>query len=56
MPTAQLALNSRENSAIKMSPFYLEHGYHPEPLQVREPLAESLPLHRRAIDAREFLS
>ena len=37
-----------------MSPFYLEHGFHPEPIQVREPAR--LPLHPREIDAREFLS
>ena len=34
VPGAQLALNNRESSAIGMSPFFLEHGYHVEPFQI----------------------
>ncbi|PHH58762.1 hypothetical protein CDD81_4662 [Ophiocordyceps australis] len=29
IPAAQLALNSRTNSSIGMSPFFANHGYHP---------------------------
>ena len=30
LPIAQLALNSRENSAIRASPFFATHGFYPE--------------------------
>ncbi|KAF4474222.1 Transposon Tf2-9 polyprotein [Colletotrichum fructicola Nara gc5] len=36
LPAAQLALCSRDSSAIGMSSFFLEHGYHPEPVRVQE--------------------
>ncbi|KAF5503436.1 Transposon Tf2-6 polyprotein [Colletotrichum fructicola] len=36
LPAAQLALCSRDNSAIGMSSFFLEHGYNPEPIKVKE--------------------
>ena len=29
LPEAELSMNSRENSAIGMSPFFANHGYHP---------------------------
>lgn len=32
LPTAQLAINNR-NSSIGLSPFFLTHGYHAEPIQ-----------------------
>ncbi|KAI1001002.1 hypothetical protein K3495_g7193 [Podosphaera aphanis] len=32
LPTAQLALNNRDNSSSGLSPFFLEHGYHAEPI------------------------
>src|SRR5947199_1279072 len=31
LPLAQFAYNSTENSATKMSPFYANYGYNPEP-------------------------
>lgn len=37
LPAAQLALNNRESSATRTSPFFLEHGYHVEPLSVEDP-------------------
>ena len=33
LPTAQLAINNRNNSTSGLSPFFLEHGYHVEPIQ-----------------------
>jgi transposase InsO family protein len=36
LPAAQLALNSRKVAATGISPFFLEHGFHPEPLKVQE--------------------
>ncbi|SPO00384.1 uncharacterized protein DNG_03229 [Cephalotrichum gorgonifer] len=36
LPAAQLALNSRESASTKLSPFFLEHGYHASPIQVKE--------------------
>ncbi|KAF5520608.1 hypothetical protein CGCA056_v007737 [Colletotrichum aenigma] len=36
LPAAQLALCSRDSSAIGMSSFFLEHRYHPEPVRVQE--------------------
>lgn len=34
---AQLAINSREAASTGLSPFFLEHGYHFEPLDLHEP-------------------
>src|SRR5699024_7286458 len=44
----------RDHAGIQTSPFFLEHGYHPEPIQVREVPAEALPLQRREKDARKL--
>lgn len=33
LPSAQLALNNRNNSSSGLSPFFTEHGYHKEPIQ-----------------------
>ena len=53
LPAAQLALNNRESSAIGMSPFFLEHGYHVEPFQVNQ--GTLLPEDSRAQAARTLL-
>jgi transposase InsO family protein len=37
LPVAQLALNNRESAATKISPFFVEHGYHVEPVAVEDP-------------------
>lgn len=55
LPAAQLALNSRENAAIQTTPFFLEHGYHPEPIQVREAPAQNRPTHQREKDAKKLV-
>ncbi|KAI0992243.1 hypothetical protein K3495_g15943, partial [Podosphaera aphanis] len=34
LPSAQLAINNRDNSSSGLSPFFLEHGYHAEPVQL----------------------
>ena len=36
LPGAQLAINNRDSRAIGVSPFFLLHGYHVEPIQVIE--------------------
>ena len=33
LPSAQLAINNRDNSISGLSPFFLLHGYHVEPIQ-----------------------
>jgi hypothetical protein len=33
LPAAQLAINNRDTSSIGLSPFFLTHGYHIEPIQ-----------------------
>ncbi|KAI0992229.1 hypothetical protein K3495_g15957, partial [Podosphaera aphanis] len=35
LPTAQLALNNRDNSTTNLSPFFLSHGYHADPIQLK---------------------
>ncbi|MBE3048176.1 DDE-type integrase/transposase/recombinase [Candidatus Bathyarchaeota archaeon] len=37
LPAAQLALNNRESAAIRVSPFFVEHGFHVEPLSIEDP-------------------
>ena len=34
---AQLALNNRESAATRVSPFFVEHGFHVEPLSIEDP-------------------
>ncbi|KAI0992598.1 hypothetical protein K3495_g15587 [Podosphaera aphanis] len=36
LPTAQLAINNRDKSGGAISPFFLEHGYHAEPIQQKQ--------------------
>ncbi|XP_044717381.1 transposon Tf2-3 polyprotein [Hirsutella rhossiliensis] len=36
LPAAQLALNNRESAATKISPFFVEHGYHVDPISVED--------------------
>lgn len=35
-PMAQLAINGRDSASTGISPFFLDHGYHVEPLQLEE--------------------
>jgi len=35
---AELAVNNRDAHSTGVSPFFLSHGYHVEPLQINEPL------------------
>lgn len=37
LPTAQLALNNRDSSVSGLSPFFLQHGYHAEPIKLQPP-------------------
>ncbi|KAI0995708.1 hypothetical protein K3495_g12472 [Podosphaera aphanis] len=50
LPTAQLALNNRDNSTTNLSPFFLSHGYHAEPVQLKPQSVDnaSSPTARRA--------
>lgn len=50
---AQLALNNRVSAATGLSPFYIEHGYHAEPLEVKE--ATITERNSREVAARRFL-
>lgn len=34
LPSAQIAINNRDSSITGLSPFFLEHGYHIEPIQM----------------------
>lgn len=36
LPLAQLALLNRHHSSIQMSPFFLQHGYHVDPIKIVE--------------------
>lgn len=33
LPSAQLAINNRNNSSSGLSPFFIQHGFHAEPIQ-----------------------
>ncbi|KAI0996740.1 hypothetical protein K3495_g11442 [Podosphaera aphanis] len=35
LPAAQLALNNRDSSVSGLSPFFSEHGYHAEPIELK---------------------
>lgn len=39
-PMAMLAINNRDSASIGMSPFFLDHGYHVEPLDLPEDLPD----------------
>lgn len=56
LPLAQLALNSRPNSAIGgMSPFFLRHGYDLNPISEPTPLTEELSKHPGRRAAGEYV-
>jgi hypothetical protein len=40
LPFAELAINNRTAAATKVSPFFLEHGYHAEPLDIQHELSD----------------
>ncbi|KAI0997918.1 hypothetical protein K3495_g10276 [Podosphaera aphanis] len=42
LPTAQLAINNRDNATSTLSPFFLEHGYHADPIQMKPSSNEKL--------------
>jgi hypothetical protein len=39
LPMAELAINNHDSSSTGVSPFFLTHGYHVEPLQLTEDLS-----------------
>ena len=45
LPTAQLALNNRNNSSSGLSPFFIEHGYHAEPVKLSASLNKAKITH-----------
>lgn len=38
---AELAINNRPSSSTKVSPFFLTHGYHLEPIEIKENITQS---------------
>ncbi|KAI0991093.1 hypothetical protein K3495_g17094, partial [Podosphaera aphanis] len=65
LPSAQLAINNKDNASTGLSPFFLEHGYHIDPIQQIQPNTsehKSTPSKRaekfmsRIIDAQEYAS
>jgi hypothetical protein len=52
LPTAMLALNNRNSSVTGLSPFFLTHGYHLEPVQRVERMS---PNSSPAADAETFV-
>lgn len=55
LPAAQLALNNRESATTQLSPFFLEHGYHADPVQVKEP-APNEKLDPKEVDASKLVA
>lgn len=45
-----LALNNRTSSKLDMSPFFMEHGYIVEPIQIKEPLENKSEPTKRALN------
>lgn len=43
LPMAQLAINGRDATATGISPFFLDHGYHVEPLELEESIPSDTP-------------
>ena len=39
LPMAQLAISNHDSASTGMSPFFLDHGYHLETLDLREPIS-----------------
>ncbi|KAI0997648.1 hypothetical protein K3495_g10542 [Podosphaera aphanis] len=54
IPTAKLAINNRDSSVSSMSPFFLLHGYHAEPVQLKATDSPE-PLSVRAKRAENFV-
>lgn len=63
LPAAMLSLNSRNNAATGISPFFIEHGYHMEPIPISDhdadkkresPEARASQLMRKLQQVREF--
>ncbi|KAI0993856.1 hypothetical protein K3495_g14328 [Podosphaera aphanis] len=54
LPTAQLAINNRDSSTSTLSPFFLELGYHAEPVQLKL-VSTSESLSTRAKRADKFV-
>ncbi|KAI0996870.1 hypothetical protein K3495_g11311 [Podosphaera aphanis] len=52
--TAQLAINNRDSSTSTLSPFFLDHGYHAEPVQLKS-VSTSDSLSARAKRADKFV-
>jgi hypothetical protein len=52
LPTAMLALNNRDSSITGVSPFFLTHGYHAEPIQQ---VTRQAPKLSPAAEAERFL-
>ena len=55
LPSAMLAINNRD-TVLGMSPFFMTHGYHAEPIQQTEPEGTQLPLCNPAQRAEAFVS
>ena len=53
LPTAQFAIDNRDSSATTLSPFFLEHGYHVDLVQLKSPEPKE-PLSSRAKRAENF--
>ena len=61
LPSAMLAINNR-NTIIGMSPFFLTHGYHAEPIQQTQicikrrsvPAKRAEDFIKRLVDAQEY--
>ena len=54
LPSAQLALNNRDSSTSGLSPFFLEQGYHVEPIQQKNHIPDKNKS-RPAKQAENFL-
>ena len=55
LPTAMLAINNRD-TVLGISPFFLTHGYHAEPIQQTEPMATETALSNPAQRAEAFVT
>jgi Integrase zinc binding domain/Chromo (CHRromatin Organisation MOdifier) domain len=42
LPSAEIAINGKNAASTGVSPFFLEHGYHVDPLDITEDLLESV--------------
>ena len=55
LPTAQLAINNWDSLVLTLSLFFLEHGYHAEPVQLKSPKSME-PLSTRSKQAEKFVN